>query len=97
MTGNGTIAQFKAVLNNVRAPNKRTIAAHGPAHNTPPDCHQVQQLIAHQADDAESRSILEGGNVGWTCYFEFDGFGVVVDGYIKGHTTFMDFGKSAHQ
>ena len=57
MTGNATIAQFTAVLNNVRGPNKRTIAAHRPALNIPPDCHHVQQLITNQVDDAESRSM----------------------------------------
>lgn len=33
------------------------MAAHGPAFSTPPDCHHVQQLIVHQVDDAESRSM----------------------------------------
>jgi hypothetical protein len=45
------------VLNNVRGPNKRTIAAHGPALNIPPNCHHVQQPMTHHVDDAESRSM----------------------------------------
>ena len=33
------------------------MAAHGPALNIPPDCHHVQQLITHQVDNAERRSV----------------------------------------